>query len=212
LDGLGKSTQAALLVERLKARLMKFPNKDTPTGKLIYEHLAGTWGVEVTSMTPPAGMRDEHINALVFQSLQLANRMEVATDIMKAAATGNVVFDRYWPSGYAYGKADGLDGEYLFNLHRWLPQPDLFILLDGDPDTSAARRPERRDRYEKDAAYLQKVSENYRELWKREGEKDQHRWVVLDAGRSVEKVTSHINDAIADWRDAQAPAQRNPWG
>lgn len=208
LDGLGKSTQCALLAARLKAKLWKFPNKDTPTGKLIYEHLEGKWCTWTTTTVDSTGLRTAGTtgpalrDALVFQALQVANRMEVATELMRDASTGNVVMDRYWPSGYAYGKADGLDGEYLINLHRWLPQPDVFILLDGDPDTSAYRRPERRDRYEKDALHLQKVTENYRELWGRNRKAEPRRWRVVNARQTVEEVSADINAIVAAYREA----------
>lgn len=204
LDGLGKSTQCALLAARLKAKLWKFPNKDTPTGKLIYEHLERKWEVTTEYYTPRGSntVSEEIADALVFQALQVANRMEVATELMRDASTGNVVMDRYWPSGYAYGKADGLDGEYLINLHRWLPQPDVFILLDGDPDTSAYRRPERRDRYEKDALHLQKVTENYRELWGRNRKAEPRRWRVVNARQTVEEVSADINAIVAAYREA----------
>jgi dTMP kinase len=196
-DGCGKGTQAELLVKRLNARLWKFPNKETVTGKLIYEHLDQTWTTEVLSLNPPAGMTDKKIDATVFQALQLANRMEVASDIFQAASKGNVVFDRYWPSGYAYGLADGLDGEYLINLHRWLPQPDLFLLLDIDADDSVRRRPERRDRYESQPGLMEEVLKNYHQLW---AKFSPPRWVVIDARGSVELVSALIDKAIIDFR------------
>jgi dTMP kinase len=203
LDGSGKTTQCAILAGRLRAKLWKFPNKDSPTGKLIYEHLAGTWsthseddvqkGIDVA--------REKHIDALVFQALQVANRMEVASQLFEDAAAGNVVMDRYWPSGYAYGKADGLDGEYLIGLHRWLPQPDLFILLDSTPELLAKRRPEARDRYERNAEHLWQVANNYRELWKQmahEGSPD--RWVIVSK-TGLEEVTHEIASAVAAWKE-----------
>lgn len=198
IDGSGKSSQAGTLTQRLNAALFKFPDRRTPTGKLIYEHLEGKWRT-LRGEVPPA-VPDAAREALVFQALQLANRMEVATDIMRAAAKGDVVFDRYWPSGYAYGKADGLDADYLVNLHRWLPQPDLFILVDIDSKQSVERRPERRDRYEKaQGGYMEQVTANYRDLWF--GTHYTGVWSLVDGRGSKESTAAQIFDAVAATRE-----------
>lgn len=199
LDGIGKSTQAALLVERLKARLFKFPNKESVSGKLIYEHLEKKWNVIRTTREISRTFTD----SMVFQSLQLTNRMEAAGDIKEAAGRGNVVFDRYWPSGYAYGSADGLDSDYLIKIHEHLPQPDLFLLLDADVADSALRRPDRRDRYEEDVELLSKVAQHYRDLWTKMSQPKAvavPRWVRIDARGTVEQTTELINQAIIDFR------------
>lgn len=197
-DGVGKTTQCKMLAERLKAKLWKFPNTsgDSPTGKLIYEHLKREWSAQLADegLGSRDGMREAYLNALVFQALQLANRMEVVNQLLDDASRGHVVIDRYWPSGFAYGMADGLDGEYLIRLHRWLPQPDLFILLDGEPDLLLERRPEASDRYEADQQYQGRVSRFYRQLWNQMGGP---RWQVVNAAQPLETVTASIYGVIA---------------
>lgn len=203
IDAAGKGTHTALLAERMSAKLWKFPNRETQTGKLIYQHLEERWWLDANVGEGP-DLRNgslERAEALVFQALQLANRMEVASEIFQAAAKGSVVFDRYWPAGYAYGRAEGLDGEYLINLHRWLPQPDLFILLDIDPSDSIQRRPERRDRYEKQEGLLGTVAGHYRELWVRQRHEAPLRWVTVDARGSHEDTASQIHRAVAALRE-----------
>lgn len=212
--------QARWLADRLRARLWKFPDSSTPTGKALYAHLEGhlrmQWEMPIKreDLNVLAPARVEAVleahdryrkavpepDALAFQALQLANRMEHAADIFEAASRGHVVFDRYWPSGYAYGRADGLDGEWLVKLHSWLPQPDLFILLDVDLEDSMARRPDRRDRYEKDGAKLRVVVNHYRELWASRGREHPGRWRVLDGKRPPGDVTAEIERAVADFR------------
>lgn len=200
LDGSGKTTQVARLADRLRAKLWKFPNKDSPTGRLIYEHLAGTWQAR---SNPESGLG--LVDPLVFQALQVANRMEVASQLFEDASRGHVVLDRYWPSGFAYGKADGLDGRYLVRLHQWLPQPDLFILLDSSPALLAARRPEARDRYERDASHLETVAQNYRELWKEMSfTYGSERWAVVNAAAGLEEVSGAIERAVAAWKEKTA--------
>lgn len=51
-EGSGKETQADLLVKRLnemgeKAVKMRFPMYDTPTGKIIYEHILIRMGIVI---------------------------------------------------------------------------------------------------------------------------------------------------------------------
>jgi dTMP kinase len=218
IDGSGKSKQARFLADRLRARFWKFPNRETVTGKLLYAHLEGhvrlEWLVPLTpegTLTPGnvqevLDRRDVYrrevpqADALTFQALQLANRMECAGEIFEAAAKGSVVFDRYWPSGYAYGRADGLDGEYMQKLHSWLPQPDLFLLLDIDLEDSMARRPERRDRYEVDGAKLREVADHYRELWAARSGASPLRWRVINGRLGVAEVTAAVEQAVADAR------------
>lgn len=222
IDGSGKSLQAKLLSDRLRARFWKFPNRETVTGKLLYAHLEGhvrlDWMIPLTpeGLLTPGNVQEvldrrsayqkavPHADALAFQALQLANRMECAHEIFEAAAKGSVVFDRYWPSGFAYGRADGLDGAYLEKLHSWLPQPDLFLLLDIDLEDSMARRPERRDRYELDGAKLRAISGHYRELWGARALTHPKRWRVINGRQGVEGVTAAVEQAVAEAREALA--------
>lgn len=203
IDGCGKSTQAKRLVEKLGALFWKFPNRNSPSGELIYSHLEKKWWVDGTTEVFPDGSGLDRLKldeALVFQSLQVLNRLEVAADLARDFKSAkSVVLDRYWPSGYAYGRGDGLNGDYLFKIHATLPQPDLFILLDADVQQSKERRPERRDRYEENHEFMNTVANNYRELWsamKHDNPPGQN-WVVVDARNGVEATSKAVDDAIA---------------
>lgn len=186
IDAAGKHTQAAHLARRLDADVLSFPDYDTPIGHLIKGHLKRYWSaLPDRPNLAESGFRlvdTAALNALVFQALQLANRMEHAVTIERARATGgHLVLDRYWPSGWAYGSADGLDGDWLLRIHEHLPQPDLFVLLDVPPEKSAERRPERRDRLESQAGLMEQVGVLYRQLWRRmAGEHGALHWVVVD--------------------------------
>lgn len=207
LDGVGKSTHAASLTERLRAKLWKFPVKDSPTGELIYGHLTGEWAAMQRNDADEFPTKAEtKMNALVFQALQIANRIEALPQLMRDIAAGNVVFDRYWQSGYAYGRADGLDGEYLINLHSTLPAPNLNLLLDADVGTSFSRRPRRQDRYEECYQTLTAVCENYHALWNSkmsaEAQVPAHRWRIINARGTREETAAAIDREIAEWRDS----------
>lgn len=194
IDGAGKSTQAELLKQRYHATLFKFPNKDTPTGKLIYSHLEEDWSCQ--PLWPGKPTIPPLCDALVFQALQLANRMEVAQTLAGLRRLANIVIDRYWPSGWVYGQLDGLDPQYLLNLHAYLPQPDIFVLLDVEPSESVARRPERRDRYERKPGFMAKVREGYRALWARMQLFGYANWIVIDGTGTPEEVHQRIVHCI----------------
>lgn len=204
IDGCGKSTQSKRLVEKLGSKFWKFPNKDTPTGRLIYSHLARDWRTRVEQVICPAGFDDDTLDATVFQALQVMNRLEVAQELDKdMKGPRDVVMDRYWPSGYAYGSAEGLDGEYLINVHSMLPQPDVFLLLDVDVKDSKERRPERRDRYEENSTFMTLVAQNYRNLWKTMSARtltSKQEWIIINARNGVEDTAKAVLDAVVHCR------------
>lgn len=137
IDACGKETQVALLREYFDARdlknvVLEFPHYQSSTGRKIKELLL-------------APERDP----LVLQSLMTVNRYESSSLIKQFQATNHtVILDRYWLSGLIYGQTDGLDRDWLWNVHEDLPQPDLWILLDIPVAESFKRRPHREDAYE----------------------------------------------------------------
>lgn len=207
MDASGKHTQATRLSEHLRARLISFPTYDTEqasvVGPTITDHLHGEWEVVKCAEEHLAlrlGAADLKLDALVFQCVMSVNKYEMAPLIKIRTDYGEVVvLDRYWQSGYAFGGADGLDAGWLVNIHRALPQPDINILLDIDFATSLARRPERRDRYEKmGEEYFLKVRANYMSLWRMGAAalKLPGRWVVLDGTRPADEITDTIFDLV----------------
>lgn len=179
LDQSGKQTQAELLRDRLSAqgrtvRLLSFPDYETAIGSEIGRALHGERDY------PPD----------VMQLLYVANRYEWKRDIAAARDSGGIVVcDRYLASSVAYGEAQGLDPEWLAAIQRYLPQPDLTILLDIPPDVSARRKRDGRDRYEQDHALLTRVRESY---LRQAGAG----WVRLDADRGRDAVGADIWAAV----------------
>lgn len=201
IDGCGKSSHVERLVKKLGAHYRKFPNKDTPTGKAIYAHLEYKWVAKIFEASYSEPVNLPNLDPLVFQALQLMNRMEMAKELQSLfTSSKSTVLDRYWTSGFAYGAASGLDKDYLVNVHSTLPIADLYLLLDIDLENSMSRRPERRDRYERDAQFLGDVIKNYRELWLSMSKSAKPKWVVINARGSHEQTAKQIDDAIADFR------------
>ena len=204
IDAAGKATQSRRLAHRMSGKLFSFPDYTTPIGHMIKGHLSGYWHAAAgTELEGDALVIDpkrlKTIDAVVFQALQLANRMEHAMEISQTIAGGqHVICDRYWPSGVVYGTADGLNSAWLMDLHRWLPQPDVFILLDMDPTMSVERRPARRDRYEKQNGLMQEASGLYRKLWQEQTllnplrTAGKAKWSVVDASLTEDEVAQAI--------------------
>lgn len=203
IDACGKATQAKILAERLKAKLFSFPAYETNFGKVIKAHLAGTWKamLDVPGYHPIFGLVGQQLDATVLQALMLANRMELVPEIREAAANGHVVFDRYWLSAYAYGKADGLDGNWLLRIHEGLPQPDLQILLDLSVEKAAERqiaRGRKADRYEAAGLdFMRKVRSNYKEVFL--SSESRLRKPIVDASGAVAEVAARIWCEVEKW-------------
>src|SRR5688572_30967927 len=119
LDQSGKQTQAELVRDRLTTKgrtvqLLSFPDYDTVIGAEIGRALRG----------------ERDYGADVMQLLYVANRYEWKKEIIRATAAGEVlVCDRYLASSVAYGEAQGLDSAWLLDIQKYLPQPDVTVLL-----------------------------------------------------------------------------------
>jgi dTMP kinase len=180
LDQSGKQTQAERLKSEVERRgrscvLLDFPSYETHIGKEIDEGLHGG--------------RD--YGADVMQLLYVANRYEKKPHIEGMLAAGTVVVcDRYLASSIAYGEAQGLDGEWLRDIQKFLPPPDLTILLDIAPETAAGRKTANRDKYERDLALLSRVRESYR----RQAQAGD--WLLLDGERAKDAVAADVFSAL----------------
>ena len=150
VDRSGKSTQADMLVERMRGRgyetrLFKFPDYSTPAGRLISGHLK-------------SGRADPK----TLHALMAENRRERLGDIRRAMTEAHIlVMDRYVESNMAYGLANGLDRKWLARLDKDMPKSDAVILLDMDAAESFGRRGDG-DSFESDHSFMERVAEAYR--------------------------------------------------
>ena len=176
LDQSGKQTQSELLRDRLTAagrsvHLLSFPDYQTAIGQEIGRALRG----------------ERDYDADLMQLLYVANRYEWRPKIEKERAAGGVlVCDRYLASSVAYGEAHGLDGAWLRDIQRHLPQPDITFLLDIAPDVSARRKTADRDKFERDLNLLARVRESYLR------QATEGAWVRLDADRDRALVAADV--------------------
>lgn len=187
-DAVGKATQAALLAEYLDGKVVSFPRYDTPQGRLIKKYLFGKFD----------GFLDEEERAIGLQSVMTWDRY-AGYDMLSQAVAGerDIVTDRYWMSGYVYGRLDGLDEDTLLRIHESLPQPRVAIFLEVPVDEQIRRLKARGrpvDKYEKEDLCARMIHE-YDGLWDRLEVRMPHvRWLHVDGVGSVVEVHQRIKE------------------
>ncbi|VVB54794.1 putative thymidylate kinase [uncultured archaeon] len=176
VDGCGKSTQAKLLGEYLKG-----------LGKLVVltaEPSKSMVGVALRQIL----RGDAEVDARTLALLFTADRMEhLKAEILPALESGKIVVcERYVLSTVAYQAAQGVDAQWILELNRFAPKPDVSFLLEADPKTAAARAKsgeifERED-------FLKRVTQNY---YAYGGE------LIRIPPQSVDKVQAAIRKVVA---------------
>lgn len=173
IDCSGKFTIATYIADLLGGEVVSFPRYRTATGKLLLAHLKGEWGAISTTMcgewtldAPCQSLAD----MMVRQALMSVNRYEAQGELLAKLEERPVVLDRYSLSSEAYGAAEGLDPAWLRAIGEPLLKSDLTIILDLPPELVAQRRPQARDRNERDLAKLRAARERYQTIFaEREG-------------------------------------------
>ena len=213
LSAAGKHTQAKLLQQSLekagkKAALFSFPDYDSPVGQLIAEYLAGKWG-----------KKEDLVQTAVI--LYALDRYQNAAKIRTALSENDVVIlDRYSPANYAFQGALMKNEKQKQQLWGWidqvehgLPQADAVIFLDvprnvtqqnyarRDVKNHLSKKGEQKDIHESDAAFEDRVHDNYLELSKARG------WAIVycvenSALLPAEKIHLRVLDALKAQRIA----------
>lgn len=186
-EGCGKSTQAAMLAAELGAVLTR-ETGGTAIGARIREILHD---VDATELAPRAETllvaadRAQHVAEVVAPSL---------------AAGRDVVSDRSVYSALAYqGYGRGLDVDDVRQINDWAlggRWPDLVVLLDAPAELLTARLAGRElDRFElEDDAFHRRVADAFRTM----AATDPQRWIVVDAGGSVDEVAVTVLAAVRE--------------
>jgi dTMP kinase len=186
-EGCGKSTQAALLAERLGAVLTR-ETGGTDIGERLRSILHD---VSVDDLDPRsealmiAADRAQHLSRVVRPNLE---------------AGRHIVSDRSVYSSLAYqGYGRGLDLSTLRSINEWATNgcwPDLVILLEV-PEAVLARRLRARDldRFEREGAdFHRRVAEGFAAM----AAADPTTWVVVDATKDPQVVGATIAEAVSD--------------
>jgi len=178
IDGAGLTTQALLLEKYLREKGYRVVLTKEPTdgllGGIIKAALRGEW------KTDPATL----------QLLFAADRSHhVRHCILPALSEGKIVVcDRYVLSSLAYGSVD-LDYEWLLEINKVFPVPDITFILDLEPKIALERIRVSRFSYElfENSFKLNAVRENYLRLANKYDNS-----VIIDASKSIEEVHSTV--------------------
>lgn len=165
LDGSGKGTQAELLLQHISAekpaRLIRFPDYDSPSSSLVKMYLSGEFGSNA-----------ENVNAYAASAFYAVDRFaSYQTKWKDAYLSGEtIIADRYVTSNIVFQLSKLPQKEWDAYMH-WLedleygkfglPRPDRVIYLDVDPKTSQSLLLKRyggdaskRDIHEADISFL----------------------------------------------------------
>jgi dTMP kinase len=99
--------------------------------------------------------------------------------------------NRYYQSNLVYGLVNGLKLDWLESLDEGLPKADLVIILDTTQKDSFNRKKSKRDQFEKNKKFYQKVLKTYQTLAKKK------KWKLVDASQPKEQVHKDIMKIFA---------------
>jgi len=189
IDGVGKSTQIALLVDWLRAAgadvvTCRDPGS-TPLGEAVRQILLHTGG------TP--------ISRTAEMLLYMAARAQLVAEVIQPAlaAGKTVVSDRYLLANVVYqGHAGGLDVDELWRIGRVATAglaPTLTIVLDMPPAAAGARMNRPLDRMESQGDAFR---ERLRQGFLAEASRRPDDCVVIAADRDIATVHAEIRQAV----------------
>jgi dTMP kinase len=190
-EGAGKSTHAKFvrdwLVQHGREVVLTREPGGSPLAEAIRELVLREWeeGIDApTELLLMFAARAAHLHAKIRPALD---------------AGRDVVCDRFVDATFAYqGAGRGLretDISALAEMVLGRLRPDLVLVLDGDPETGARRVKGRgtANRFDEEALAFQS---RVRKAYLRRAARDAKRYVVVDAGRSVDAVQADIDLAL----------------
>lgn len=185
-EGVGKSTQVDLLVERLQAAGHVVDKTHEPGGT--------PKGVELRRrlLHDPRGVGPDEELELMLEDRRIHLAERIIPDLERGIV---VVCDRFSPSTLAYqGVARGLGLDNVEAKIRAVTgnvAPDVVVVLDLPDDVAEARLTGDRDRFERAGAQFHaRVRAAYRELAPDRG------WVIVDASGSAAEVAERVWAAV----------------
>lgn len=189
-DGVGKSTQLALLCAWLESRgeqvVRTFEPGDTAVGQDIRRLV----------LDPDTGQLSARAEALLYAADKAQHVDAVIRPALAAGAV--VVCDRYVDSMIAYqGAGRVLSPAEVEQVARWATEelrPDLTVVLDVAPDQAVGVIADK-DRLEAAGdVFHRRVREHFLAL----AQRDPERYLVVDARRSREDIARDIQSRVAD--------------
>ena len=168
----GKTTQAKLLVEKMKehglqVRYIKYPMYDlSPTGALINGYLREG---NPNNFTPREA-----------QTLYAMNRTQFESTLKSWLDAGeNVVAEDYTGTSLGWGQVTGVSKDYLVEVNSHLLKEDVILYLKGQRHIVAK---EHKHIHEKDDKLIQKAGKVF------DGLAEEYNWTIINAVGTIEEV------------------------
>ena len=192
IDGSGKSTQARLLAERLRAQGHDVVLTREPGGSpgaeeiraLVLQGDPARWSAETETLLFTAARRDH-----------------VERTIQPALAAGKVVIcDRFADSTRMYqGLSRGDLRAMVDQLHDLMigREPDITVLVDMDPETGLARALSRKGSEERFESFGPELQQKMRAGFLALADEFPQRFRVIDGNRDVESIAADIDATVA---------------
>ncbi|MFZ0530358.1 MAG: dTMP kinase [Propionicimonas sp.] len=188
-DGVGKSTQAALLAQWLESLGREVVLTREPGGTAIGQTLRRV------VLDPASGDVSPRAEALLYAADKAQHVYEVVLPALTRGAV--VVSDRYVDSMLAYqGAGRVLSPERVEQVARWATQdllPDLTVVLDLDPDRGLATIAEK-DRLEGAGAPLHARA---RQFFLELAARDPGHYLVLPARVGIDTIADAVRERVA---------------
>lgn len=193
-DKVGKQTQSRLLEKRLDRSRIITPDKPLITLLREIPNKASACHSQIYQMlTPPKDGSQAPAKRWpqVFQTLQLANRLDMMSDLAAIASASRssqflVIFDRWHASSYTYGVPLGLDQDFLSYIRDFTWIPDVTILMRGN----GFDRKGPADAYEDDGSFQSLVRKAYDDWYNKY--KDVENIGIVDADMPIKDVEKQI--------------------
>lgn len=187
-DGVGKSTQTALLADHLIAQgrevVRTFEPGDTALGATIRRLL----------LDPDTGEVSARAEALLYAADKAQHVHEVVNPALERGAV--VICDRYVESMLAYqGAGRVLDADEVARIAWWAVgglRPDLTVVLDLDPDEGVGRKADHDKLEAAGAEFHARARQGFLDL----AASDPERHLVLHARDPIETIAAAVLAAL----------------
>jgi len=176
INNLGKTTQARLLVKKLKkngykAEYIKYPIYDLePAGPLINAYLR---------KGNPYNFSPREI-----QLLHFIDRIKFELILEEKLKRGiNVVAEDYFGTAICWGIGGGVDKKLLLYLYKFIKREDLIFLFDGERFVQSI---EKNHKHETDNDLVERVRKSHLAIGKKFG------WIKINANFSIEEINKLV--------------------
>lgn len=192
-EGLGKSTQAQHLAERLEKAGFDVVLTKEPGGTVL--------GKQLRKILLDKNAYEQPLSKATELFLMLADRAQHYKEVLKPSLKEGkiVISDRYVDSTLVYqGAGRGWKASLLWQLHHVSTGsllPDLTFVLDGTPFNEL----DKADRFESEnEKFFERVERAMRHIAYRNYKREDNRYIVIDANHSEQELADSLFKTVTE--------------